>query len=550
MRRKLGKLNEILLISVFILTALLAAVVGLKAYDIYETNRELAREQEEREFAEVLARNTEAQNRVVEMEAELQELTKDRQKLELFITSIQAVEDSAVSDEVVSDNGGLGDGTVSGDAGIGDNAVSGNAGVLDHAVSGNIGVSGNVSVSGNAVSGNDLLRDGYVASGSGTPDNGTVTGNVGILGNMVSGNASVSGNAVSGNDLLRDGFLVSGNSGISDNSSVSGSLLGGWQQDDGYVQPEMTLKERRQLHTSLEETLEVNQEDLIKIAESRIDFSGRKIVCLGDSITAASNLDSEEDYQQYSYPAQLKDLLGAEEVCNLGIGGSSIGRYWADAFVDRYQDIPEDADIIIVMGGTNDGFCAADKEFGSLNERAYRTFCGDLDELMRGLKEEYPDADIFFATPLPNILHDYLMSERDYLLPQKNFADVILTLAQEYDYEVIDLYNSNILDSHDANIVADYMPDGVHGNHEGYRILAGHFAAELVRYYEEEASGSGKEAVSGNSVDNREEQEQISGNSADDQDKQEQISGNSAREASAKQKEKKQISGNSMKDIN
>lgn len=544
MRRKLGKLNEILLISVFILTALLAAVVGLKAYDIYETNRELAREQEEREFAEVLARNTEAQNRVVEMEAELQELTKDRQKLEQFITSIQAVEDSAVSDEVVSDNGGLGDGTVSGDAGIGDNAVSGNAGVLDNAVS------GNVSVSGNAVSGNDLLRDGYVASGSGTPDNGTVTGNVGILGNMVSGNASVSGNAVSGNDLLRDGFLVSGNSGISDNSSVSGSLSGGWQQNDGYVQPEMTLKERRQLHTSLEETLEVNQEDLIKIAESRIDFSGRKIVCLGDSITAASNLDSEEDYQQYSYPAQLKDLLGAEEVCNLGIGGSSIGRYWADAFVDRYQDIPEDADIIIVMGGTNDGFCAADKEFGSLNERAYRTFCGDLDELMRGLKEEYPDADIFFATPLPNILHDYLMSERDYLLPQKNFADVILTLAQEYDYEVIDLYNSNILDSHDANIVADYMPDGVHGNHEGYRILAGHFAAELVRYYEEEASGSGKEAVSGNSVDNREEQEQISGNSADDQDKQEQISGNSAREASAKQKEKKQISGNSMKDIN
>lgn len=526
MRRKLGKLNEILLISVFILTALLAAVVGLKAYDIYETNRELAREQEEREFAEVLARNTEAQNRVVEMEAELQELTKDRQKLEQFITSIQAVEDSAVSDEVVSDNGGLGDGTVSGDAGIWDHAVSGNAGVLDHAVSGSIGVSGNVSVSGNAVSGNDLLRDGYVASGSGTPDNGTVTGNVGILGNMVSGNASVSGNAVSGNDLLRDGFLVSGNSGISDNSSVSG----GWQQDDGYVQPEMTLKERRQLHTSLEETLEVNQEDLIKIAESRIDFSGRKIVCLGDSITAASNLDSEEDYQQYSYPAQLKELLGAEEVCNLGIGGSSIGRYWADAFVDRYQDIPEDADIIIVMGGTNDGFCAADKEFGSLNERAYRTFCGDLDELMRGLKEKYPDADIFFATPLPNILHDYLMSERDYLLPQKNFADVILTLAQEYDYEVIDLYNSNILDSHDANIVADYMPDGVHGNHEGYRILAEHFAAELVRYYEEEASGSGKEAVSGNSVDNREEQEQISGNSADSREEQEQISGNSMKD--------------------
>ncbi|MBP3476155.1 MAG: SGNH/GDSL hydrolase family protein [Lachnospiraceae bacterium] len=483
MKRRLRKVNEILLISIFVLTALLAAVVGLKAYDIYVTNAK----QEEKEFAEVLARNAEAQNRVTQMETEIQELTKDRQKLEQFITNIQAVENSPASDGTDFGKGSLLDGTVSGDAGLSENSVSANGMILGGTVSENAGVSDN-----------------------------TLSGNGSVTGNTVSGNGSVSGNMVSGNDLLRDGVLVSGNSSISDNSTVSGDLLGGWQGNGGYVQPEMTLEERRQLHTSLEETMEVNQEDLIKIAESQIDFSGKKIACLGDSITAASNLDSEEDYQQYSYPANLKELLGAEEVYNLGIGGSSIGRYWADAFVDRYQDIPEDVDIIIVMGGTNDGFCAADKEFGSLNERAYRTFCGDLDELMRGLREKYPDADIFFATPLPNILHDYLMSERDYLLPQKNFADVILTLAQEYDYEVIDLYNSNILDSHDVNIVADYMPDGVHGNHEGYRILAEHFAAALVEYYEEQEAAKEDMSVSGNSVDDRSGREQISENAIED----------------------------------
>ncbi|MDE7257727.1 MAG: hypothetical protein K2N77_00590, partial [Lachnospiraceae bacterium] len=180
-----------------------------------------------------------------------------------------------------------------------------------------------------------------------------------------------------------------------------------------------------------------------------------------------------------------KELLGAEEVYNLGIGGSSIGRYWSDPYVDRYQEIPEDVDVIIVMGGTNDGFCVSDKEFGNLEERAYRTFCGDLDELMRGLRENYPDAEIFFVTPLPNILQDYLMNERDYLLPQQDFVDVIRILAQEYDYEVIDLYNSNILDSHDANVVAEYIPDGVHGSHAGYQVMAEHFAAEIIEYYEE-----------------------------------------------------------------
>lgn len=166
--------------------------------------------------------------------------------------------------------------------------------------------------------------------------------------------------------------------------------------------------------------------------------------------------------------------------------------------MERYQEIPEDVDAIIVMGGTNDGFCVSDKEFGSLEERAYRTFCGDLDELMRGLKENYPDAEIFFATPLPNILQDYLMKERDYLLPQQKFVDVILSLAGEYGFQVIDLYNSNILDSHDANVVAEYIPDGVHGNHEGYQIIAEHFASQLIQHYEEKKEA---DTVSGNDMD-------------------------------------------------
>ena len=273
MKKNMRKVNEILLISIFILTALLAAVVGLKAYDIYETNRELQKEQEEKAFEEVLARNAEAQNRVQEMESEIQEMTKDRQKLEQFIADIQKTE-STITDgltDTVSEN--TGEDTVSDNDGVSDNTVSGNGSVSDNTVS------GNGSVSDNTVSGNGSVSD-----------------------NTVSGNGRVSDNTISGNGL--------------------------------FVQPEMTLEERRQLHTSTEETILINEKDRERIAESRIDFSGKKIACLGDSITEASNLDSEEDWKQYSYPAQLKELLGAEEVYNLGIGGSSIGRYWADAFVD------------------------------------------------------------------------------------------------------------------------------------------------------------------------------------------------------------------------
>ena len=470
------KLNEILVVFIFMLTAVLTAAVGLKAYDIYDTRRQLAREQEELELARMMVRNEEAHARVAQMRTEILELAEDKEELERFISRIQSSEQTVSGNGSVSSNG-----TVSGNGSVSSNStVSGNG-----SVSSNSTVSGNDSVSSHGtVTGNGIVSSNEFITGNGTVSaNGTVSGNVDIF----------------GNEIPRIGRNVSGNDEINyyDGTMTDSSIFDEWRSI--YKQEEMSLNERRQLRTSLEETLEVNQADRERIAENKTDFSGVRIACLGDSITAAANLEGEEGYQQYAYPARLKELLGAEEVYNLGIGGSSIGRYWADAYVDRYQEIPEDTDIIIVMGGTNDAFCASDKEFGNLEERKYRTFCGDLNELMKGIKEKYPDTEVFFATPLPNVLQDYLMKERDYLLPQQKYVDVIKTLAKEYDYDVIDLYNSNILDSHDANVVADYIPDGVHGNHEGYQIIAEHFASELVQHYEEETVETA--SVSGNNAD-------------------------------------------------
>lgn len=123
-----------------------------------------------------------------------------------------------------------------------------------------------------------------------------------------------------------------------------------------------------------------------------------------------------------------------------------------------------------------------------MEERAENTFIGDLDELMGGLKENYPEATIVFSTPLPNVLHDVLRKERDYMLPQVVIVNAIKKLAQEHEIPVIDLYNSNILDTHDAAVIYNYMPDGVHCNPAGYSLLAEHFAAELIKLYEDEAA--------------------------------------------------------------
>lgn len=325
--------------------------------------------------------------------------------------------------------------------------------------------------------------------------NGSVSDNEAYKGeaeNLVSGN-SVPGNLVYGNFV--SGNSVSGNS-ESENSisgnSISGNLEWGSFLPGGLVSGNLLFPgEEREICASYENTMKINRQDKKIIADSEVDFSDCKITCLGDSITAASNLDTIENYQSMSYPSQLGEILGAEEVVNLGIGGSSIGRYWENAFVDRYQEIPEDTDVILVMGGTNDGFCASEKELGNLEKREKDTFTGDLDELLFGLQKDYPDAQIVLITPLPNVLHDLLRKSRDYLLPQSAFVRVMKQLGEEHGIPVIDLYNSNFLDTHDAAVIHALMPDGVHGNETGYRMLAQHIAAQLILIEEEE----GVEAV-------------------------------------------------------
>lgn len=505
------RVNEILAVVILSLMAVLLAAVGMRLYDTYVINRQAETETKRQE--EVLSRNKEAHDRVQEMRREIEELSGDREKLGQFLDEIRMDYEDAVPVSAMMDfdtSGMSGSRDVPEETHeVSENAVDESdnklslpenaAGEPDDMLSlsenaadktedmlslseNEPDAAGGMHISGSsAVSENMLSLSGNALDVSGN-DTGTVSENApGISENA----AVVSGNTVSisENDTVSENGLVSENAAISGNESVSGNMLDLLPKVE-MVYPEVSLAERRQMRSSLEETLLANWEDEACLEERGVDFSGKKIACLGDSITAAANLEGEEGYLSYAYPSILKELLGAEEVYNFGIGGSSIGRYWSDAFVERYAQIPEDVDIIIVMGGTNDGFCLSEKEFGSLTERKPWTFCGDLDELMRGLQEKYPEADIFFATPLPNILQDYLMRERTYLLPQKNLSDMILTLSAAHEIPVIDLYNSNILDSHDADIVADYMPDGVHANKAGYRILAEHIAAELVRYYE------------------------------------------------------------------
>ncbi len=87
------KLNEILAVILLSLAAVLVAAIGLRAYDNYMSARQTKQEQRMQE--EILARNREANDRVLEMRQEIQELSEDREKLVQFLEEIQTVQAEA-----------------------------------------------------------------------------------------------------------------------------------------------------------------------------------------------------------------------------------------------------------------------------------------------------------------------------------------------------------------------------------------------------------------------------------------------------------------------
>ena len=140
----------------------------------------------------------------------------------------------------------------------------------------------------------------------------------------------------------------------------------------------------------------------IDTTESDNRFASMKMNCLGDSITWGYIPDSGARMAN-PYPSIVKNLLGLSECRNYGISGSTLavnsGNY--DPMCIRYADMDDDADIVLVFGGTNDyGRAVYTPNLGTITDSVNTTVYGALNILCDGLITKYPKALIFLCTPL------------------------------------------------------------------------------------------------------------------------------------------------------
>ena len=144
-------------------------------------------------------------------------------------------------------------------------------------------------------------------------------------------------------------------------------------------------------------------------------------------------------------------------------------QYDKNDYCARFSAMDDDADVIVVFGGTND-YGHGDAPFGTFSDRTPDTFCGAVHCLFRGLIEKYPTKPIVVITPLhrendtvPNALHGKTL---------KDYVDVIREGAEMYSLPVLDLFASFGVCPNIPAQKAAYCPDGLHPNDAGNRKIA------------------------------------------------------------------------------
>lgn len=209
-------------------------------------------------------------------------------------------------------------------------------------------------------------------------------------------------------------------------------------------------------------------------------LEGLRINFLGDSITEGVGASSKDTV----YHAVLAKEAGLSQANNYGISGTrfAIQKGTEKRPKDNYVDINsfcerfdkmDDADVVVVFGGTND-YGHGDAPLGSFEDRTPDTFYGACHYLFSGLVKKYLGKPIVIMTPLHRINE---LKIPDVKMPGdygdlKTYTNIIREVAEFYSLPVLDLFATIGLQPEIKEIQETYIPDGLHPNDKGNEVIA------------------------------------------------------------------------------
>lgn len=202
-----------------------------------------------------------------------------------------------------------------------------------------------------------------------------------------------------------------------------------------------------------------------------MDISNKKVHFLGDSITERYSASIYEN----CYVGLFQGAYPNAEITNYGISGTRLAKQtkpsaetrWDNDFNARVADMSENADLVVVFGGTND-YGHGDAPFGVWGDKTDDTFCGAVYALYEKLANKYPLAKFLVLTPLHRLNEDTPDMKGKVL---KDYVDIIRKTAEYFSYPVLDLYAVSGMNPSIGKMKDTMMNDGLHPNDNGHKRL-------------------------------------------------------------------------------
>ena len=192
-------------------------------------------------------------------------------------------------------------------------------------------------------------------------------------------------------------------------------------------------------------------------------LKGKIINCLGDSFTNTS----------ICWHKHIADRTGCI-INNYGVSGSAIASYsnpYAETFVERYNSMTSECDIVVVFGGLNDAYTLSKGRItlGDMNSTELTTFYGALKTLCEGLIAKYPDKLILALLP-PNVIKNAESGADTRYTKINEIVEAEKEVYTHYGIPYLDLRTGSTISTTDSHIsLYNASPTNLHWNEAGHK---------------------------------------------------------------------------------
>ena len=207
-----------------------------------------------------------------------------------------------------------------------------------------------------------------------------------------------------------------------------------------------------------------------------MELKGKVINFLGDSITQGHGVMEEKNI----YHQRIAKTYKLKRANNYGISGTRFAKQQVPTvdnpsfdqwFASRVEDLDPAADAVVVFGGTND-WGHGDAPIGTFSDRTEDSFYGACHVLYSKLIARFPGKPIVVVTPLHRVGERDKHKREDREMMLSDYVDIIKEVARYYSLPVCDMFSISGLQPEIPEILEMYIPDGLHPNDAGHKVLA------------------------------------------------------------------------------